>query len=65
MKKTNQENYFEGVTATAYFVGLLYRMIKDGEIFKSQTSYLPPNELWWLKGFRNLILGSLNIFKTF
>ena len=46
MKKTNQENYFEGVTATAYFVGLLYRMIKDGEIFKSQTSYLPTDFDW-------------------
>jgi hypothetical protein len=46
MKIIAAENFSEGTNALGHFLGLIYRFLRDGEIFKSQTTYLPLDFAW-------------------
>jgi hypothetical protein len=45
-KVINEENLHEGRDAESAFIYLHYILLKDGEIFNGQTSYLPVNLIW-------------------
>lgn len=48
MKIIDRENVSEAVAAMAHFLALFFRIIRDKEIFNSQTAYIPP-EFDWVK----------------